>query len=168
MFVGEGHEYPFYVFKFDMENKLTSLHTDMMNAVRQNKTKLETIGQTFIKDISNYLSGQNAVAKHINIEVEQTSSTNRNIFFAFPDFSKRIQLHDRFTWLGGNNLDLVFSFTNPNNGSLIVSFTIDTQGETIVNYPGEEPCNLGTKLQHGYDAFLSCIVSGCLKANLFQ
>lgn len=147
---------------------MTSLHTDMMNAVHQNKTKLETIGRTFLDDISNYLSAPNAISKHINIEVEGTSSTNRKIFFTFPDFSKRIQFHDKFTWQGGNNLDLVFSFTNPHNGNLIVSFTIDIQGETIVNYPGEEPCDLGTKLQHGYDAFLSCIVSGCLKAKLFQ
>lgn len=147
---------------------MTGLHTEMMNAVRQNKTKLDTIGRTFLRDISNYLSGPNAISQHINIEVEDTSSTNRNVFFAFPDFSKRIQFHDQFIWLGGRNLDLVFSLTNPNNGNLIVSFTIDIQGETIVNYPGEDPCNLGTKLQQGCDEFLSCVVSGCLKAKLFQ
>ncbi|WP_196615389.1 hypothetical protein [Citrobacter freundii] len=146
---------------------MTNLHDVLMNAVSKNKSKLENVGRTFLKDLSNYLSLPNAIAKHITIETEEFSN-HRNIYFTFLDFAKKIQLHDQFTWQGGDDLELVLSLTNPSNGNLIVSFAINPQGETIVHYPGEEPCQLGVKIQQGCDAFLSCVVSGCLKAKLFQ
>ncbi|UYU30514.1 hypothetical protein [Siccibacter colletis] len=146
---------------------MTNLHNDLMNAVSQSKSRLENVARTFLNDLSNYLSLPNAIAKHITIEADE-SYNPRNIYFTFPDFAKKIQLHDQLTWQGGGDLELILSLTNPSNGNLIVSFAINPRGETIVHYPGEEPYQLGVRIQHGHDAFLSCVVSGCLKAKLFQ